>query len=107
MAVYRDAVESYNLYYATVPGVRWKLMIRMPQSELNGPVHALLIKMTFVCVVALIFCIISVLVQVRNIAKNLGRVRNFAGSLAQGNFTVQKLKARAQGRAWRNERVFE
>lgn len=96
MAVYRDAVESYNLYYATVPGVQWKLMIRMPQSELNEPVNALLIKMTFVCVVALIFCIISVLVQVRNIAKNLGRVRNFAGSLAQGNFTVQKLKARSR-----------
>ena len=71
-------------------------MIRMPQSELNEPVNALLIKMTFVCVVALIFCIISVLVQVRNIAKNLGRVRNFAGSLAQGNFTVQKLKARSR-----------
>ncbi|MBO5293617.1 MAG: methyl-accepting chemotaxis protein [Lachnospiraceae bacterium] len=96
MVVYRDAAESYNLYYTTVPGVQWKLMIRMPQSELNAPIYALLVKMTGVCVIALIFCIVTVLFQVRSIAKNLGRVRNFAGSLAQGDFTVQKLKAQSR-----------
>nr|MCR5545389.1 Cache 3/Cache 2 fusion domain-containing protein [Lachnospiraceae bacterium] len=38
LTTYTEGDETYNLYYSTIPEVNWKLMIKMPQSEINAPV---------------------------------------------------------------------
>ncbi|MGN0412579.1 MAG: methyl-accepting chemotaxis protein [Lachnospiraceae bacterium] len=85
--------QTYNLYYTTVGSTGWKLMIRMPLSELNQPIRILLIKMILVCFVALACCIAAVMIQVGNISRSLKKVKDFAGTLASGDFTVQKLQS--------------
>jgi methyl-accepting chemotaxis protein len=89
---YTDGDETYNLYYSTIPGVEWKLMIQIPQSELQAPVHQLIKSMTVVAVVATLICILVVLLQVNSIAKAISNVKNFAHKLAGGDFTVSKMQ---------------
>jgi len=89
--VYQKAGKNYNLYYSTLPVLNWKLIIQLPQSELNAPVYSLLIKLMVVCILALLCAAGAVLLQVRLIAKEINRVRIFAGSLAEGNFTVDSI----------------
>lgn len=91
LEVYVEGAEKYNLYYDTVEGVGWKLMIQMPQSELSQPVVKLTINLLIVCVIAIILAILVVLFEVRWIAGNLKKVARFAGFLAEGNFTVDSL----------------
>lgn len=92
--VYTEGGETYNLYYDTVPGVGWIIMIKMPQSELAEPIVALNEKLAKISAAALVLCIIAVLFQVGSITSGLKKVRKFAGSLADGDFTVQPLKSR-------------
>ena len=91
---YKEGAETYNLYYDTVPGVGWIIMIKMPQSELQEPIVALNDKLVKLCITALILCILAVLFQVGSITSGLKKVRKFAGSLAAGDFTVQPLKSK-------------
>ncbi|MCR4781553.1 MAG: methyl-accepting chemotaxis protein [Lachnospiraceae bacterium] len=88
---YESNKETYNLYYSTVPGVDWKLMIQMPQSELNQPVHKLITIMVTIAIIALLLCIVVVLLLVNGIAKSISSVKEFAMHLADGDFTTSKL----------------
>jgi len=91
---FTDGDETYNLYYETIEGVNWKLMIEMPQAELAGPVYSMLKKMVLVAVIALILCVLVVLLQVNSIAKAIASVKEFAMDLAKGDFTTQKIKSK-------------
>lgn len=91
---YDEAGKKYRLYYSTVPGVNWRVIIKMPQEELDAPILSLNKKLLSVSAAALILCIFAVLIQVRVIVSNLGKVKKFAGCLAEGDFTVNPLKAR-------------
>lgn len=82
----------YNLYYTTLSGTGWKLIIEMAQSELSEPVTALTGKLMVVCVVAVIIAVLAILIQVTMISRRIKRVGVFAGELAQGNFTIDSLK---------------
>ncbi|MEY8352344.1 methyl-accepting chemotaxis protein [Lachnospiraceae bacterium 54-53] len=93
-ASYEEGSETYNLYYDKVPGVGWIIMIKMPRSELEEPIAALDSKLMKLSAVALLCCIVAVLLQVGSIAGGLKRVKKFAGSLAEGDFTIQPLKSR-------------
>ena len=93
---YSDAEEEYNLYYDTLPGVGWKLMVQMPQSELSKPVIDLTLRLLVVAVIAIILVIIVVLLVVRWIAGNLKKVSKFAGALSEGDFTIEKLNVRGR-----------
>ncbi|MDD3368328.1 MAG: methyl-accepting chemotaxis protein [Lachnospiraceae bacterium] len=93
---YRDGSEIYNLYYDTIPGVNWKLMIRMPHSELNAPVVALVRVLVLVCIVAILFCALAVILQVNSIAKNVNHVKQFAVSLAAGDFTIDTIHTKSK-----------
>lgn len=94
--IFQKGAESYNIYYDTLDTVGWKLMVVMPQSELTGPVNELLMKLLMVCIIAVICSIIAVLVEVTSISKNLKKVQIFAGHLADGDFTVEALKAKSK-----------
>ncbi|WP_097005801.1 methyl-accepting chemotaxis protein [Lacrimispora amygdalina] len=91
---YTEGTETYNLYYDTVPGVGWIIMIKMPQSELEEPIVVLNEKLMKLSAAALILCMLAVLLQVGSITSALKKVRKFAGSLAAGDFTVSPLKSR-------------
>lgn len=86
-----DGTE-YNLYYASIPTTGWHIVIQIPQAELMQSTMQLLYRLITVGVAALILCCLIVLLQVSSIAKNIKRVQIFAQNLAQGDFTIEKLK---------------
>lgn len=91
---YTKGGAVYNVYYTTLPNVGWKLLIQLPQSELNEPVNELLLKLFVVALVALAATTAAVLWQVRSISAGLKKVQVFAGELADGNFTVEPVPVR-------------
>ncbi|PHV69641.1 methyl-accepting chemotaxis protein [Sporanaerobium hydrogeniformans] len=87
-----EAVDgTYNLYYDTINGVGWKLIIQMPQSELNQPVKHLIAILSVICIIAVILSILSVVIQVKSISKSIKIVQAFAENLAEGDFTIESL----------------
>lgn len=88
---FKDGKKAYNLYYSTLPGVNWKLMIQIPQSELSEPVHRLISIMASIAVIAILLCVIVVLLLVNGIAKSISSVKEFAMHLASGDFTTEKI----------------
>ena len=59
-----------DLYYTTVPATGWKVLIRMPESEINQPIQQLFILLMIVTAVAIVLEILIVVVQIRGIAGN-------------------------------------
>ncbi len=93
---YQSSDGAYNLYFDTLPGLGWKLIIRMPQAELNAPVNNLVVKLSVICIIAIIISILMILFQVQSISKGLKKVKTFAGALATGDFTVKPLQITTQ-----------
>ena len=85
-----------DIYYTTIPTTSWKVLIQMPQSERDAPVRQLALIMIVIAVVFIIVEVIIVILQVRGIAKGIGKVKNFAGTLAEGDFTVEPIEIRSQ-----------
>lgn len=85
-----------RLYYSTLASTGWKLIVQMTQKELNGPMNRLMIMLIVISLIAIIVSTISVMLQVRSIAKSIGRVQLFAGSLAGGDFTIDPIAVKSQ-----------
>lgn len=96
ITTYTNSNETYNLYYATLNDLGWKLIIQMPQSELNQPIYQLTSVLTILCIISVVICILVVIFIVRSISKNLKQVQTFAGSLAQGDFTTNTLNVKSK-----------
>ena len=94
LTTYEDSKNKYNLYYDTVKGVNWKLMIQIPQSELSAPINRLIRIMSYIAVIAVLFCVLVVILQVNGIAKSLTTVKEFAKVLASGDFTINKITSK-------------
>lgn len=90
-ASYKSGKETYNLYYSTLADTGWKLILQMPLSELNAPINKLMRELIALSIVSLLLAAIAVMLQVRAIAKSIGHVQLFAGSLAEGNFTIKPI----------------
>ena len=88
---YKDDRGVVNLYYTTLPETGWKLIIQMPVSELNAPVQKLILTLVIVCIFAVIVSILAILLQINSIAKGIKRVQMFAGSLAEGDFSIDPI----------------
>lgn len=91
---YKEGQEEYNLYFDTVEGVNWSLIIHIPQAELDVPVQVLISKMGLVCIAALLICVAAVVIQVQGISSNIKKVKIFAGYLANGDLTIERLEER-------------
>ena len=89
-----DGVE--NLYYDTLESTGWKLIIRMPKSEIDEPSLNLFITLIIVTLIAVICEIIIVVLMVRNISKGISHVKTFAGSLAQGDFSIDPISVKTE-----------
>ncbi|MCR5397518.1 MAG: methyl-accepting chemotaxis protein [Lachnospiraceae bacterium] len=96
LTTYTQGSETYNLYYSTIPGVNWKLMIRMPQSEINAPVKRLTTILVAVAVIAILFIAIVIALIANSLSKTMNKVKAFAMDLAKGDFTVEKIDAKGK-----------
>ncbi|MBO5094083.1 MAG: methyl-accepting chemotaxis protein [Lachnospiraceae bacterium] len=85
---YSESGETYRLYYETIPGVDWRIIIRIPESDMRAPIDQLLHLLTAVCIAAIAVSVLVIIIQVRNISKGLKKVHRFAETLAEGDFTV-------------------
>ncbi|MBQ7260861.1 MAG: methyl-accepting chemotaxis protein [Lachnospiraceae bacterium] len=84
-----------DLYYTTIPTTGWKVIIRMPREETSQPVKQLAIIMIAVAAIFIVIEVIIVILQVSSIAKGIGKVKSFAGTLAEGDFTVEPIDVRS------------
>ncbi len=91
-----DEGRVINLYYTTLEQTGWKLILKLPRAELNKPLDQLMYTLIAISVAALIVSVVVVLLQVRSIAKSIGKVQIFAGSLAGGDFTVEPIAVNSQ-----------
>lgn len=97
-----SGVTSYNknglvnLYYTTLSNTGWKLMIQMPDNELQAPINRLMYVMIIVSSLATLAAVLAVLLQVRAIAKSIGMVQIFAGALANGDFMVDPIAVKSE-----------
>ena len=90
-----DEAGEENLYYDTLGATGWKLIIRMPRSEINEPVFKLFAILIIVTIIAVICEIIIVVLQVSNISKGIIHVKSFAGSLADGDFSIKPIEVKS------------
>ncbi|MCI7521867.1 MAG: methyl-accepting chemotaxis protein [Roseburia hominis] len=93
---YTEDGERYQLYYDTMDDVNWKIIVRMPQSELNHPIISLTATLIVVAFVTLIIVAVIIILQVKRISDEIVRVKTFAGALAQGNFSVDRLDVKSR-----------
>jgi methyl-accepting chemotaxis protein len=96
LTTYEAKDGTYNLYYETIPGVNWKLAIRMPQSEINAPVKKLTMTLITVAVIATGAIAIVIAFIANGLSKTLNKVKAFAMDLAKGDFTVEKIDAKGR-----------
>ena len=95
-SAYIENGQSINLYYSTLEQTGWKLILKMPQLELNAPLNRLRMLLIGVSLVALLAAVVIVLFQVRSIANSIRMVQIFAGALAGGDFTVDSIQVKSQ-----------
>ena len=88
---YTASSGKMNVYYSTLKSTGWKLILQIPQEELFAPIRNLMTKSVLVSIVAIVVVILIILLQVRNISSGVGAVQKFAGSLAEGDFTISRL----------------
>ncbi len=88
---YKTAGREYIAYYTTVPEVGWKLISRVPTSQINNSVNKMTTVLIIFVVVALILCSISIVFVANGIAKQISSVNLFAKALADGNYTIEEL----------------
>ncbi|MCR5145540.1 MAG: methyl-accepting chemotaxis protein [Lachnospiraceae bacterium] len=96
LTTYKDGAETYNLYYTQIPGVNWKLIIRMPQSEINAPITRLTRILVAVTAVAIIFVAFAIIMIANGLSKTMNKVKEFAMDLAKGDFTVDKIDTKGK-----------
>ena len=93
---YKGSDGQINLYYSRVDATGWILIITMQNAELTQPIMQLLAKLFGICIVALIVVALVIIFSVNSISKGLNRVKAFAGSLAEGDFTVDPIQVKTQ-----------
>jgi len=91
---YKDGAEKYTVYYETIPEIGWKVVARVPQSELDAPIWQLIWQLLIVCVVAIVVATAAILIQVRSITRGIRKVHKFAGTLAEGDFSIEPMSIR-------------
>ena len=88
--------ENFNVYYKTIDELGWKLLLKVPESEINRPVRNLLFKLGFICVVAIILSIIAIIKTISYVTKNIKKVNLFALRLAEGDFTTEEIDIKTE-----------
>ena len=93
---YQEDGTDYKVYYDTLEETGWKFMISINGYELLQPIYRLINKLIIVCIVAVCFAIIIIIIGIGGVAKTIKRVQKFATELAGGDFTVDKLSIKGK-----------
>ena len=96
MGAFMENGKNILLTYVNIPDVNWKMIVRMNIDELEEPVKAAATKLIAICVMALIVGAVIIWVFVLSISKSINNVKAFAGSLASGDFTVNKIVSKSE-----------
>lgn len=88
--------EKNNLYYTTIDGLDWKLVLKISSEEINKPVNSLLFKLCLICIASLLVTIIVIIYVVDDITKKIKKVNSFALSLAEGDFTTNMIEVESE-----------
>ena len=94
-AMYKKNGAPYEIFFSTVPEVNWKLLITLRQSEIVAATNRIRNTSAFICIAAIIIIGAIILILVNSISKSVDMVKIFAGNLANGDFTVDKIKSRS------------
>ncbi len=81
--------------YEDVEEVNWKIIIRKDITELQEPVTAARNSLIIIGVITLLLSAAIIWIYVMSIANNINNVKKFAGFLASGDFTVDKIKSKS------------
>ncbi len=92
---FTEGNDTIMLLYTTIPDVNWKAMMRMSTAEMDETVNALTTQLVIVCIIALLIGAIIIYLFVMRISKSINNVKAIAGSLASGDFTVNKIVAKS------------
>jgi len=87
--------EEYILFYGTVPDVGWKLAVTLQEKEMMESVTSIRTFLIMICVVAVIVCVALIFGLAFSIVRSVNGVKKFAGDLANGDFTIDKIKTRS------------
>ena len=87
--------EKYLLFYGTVPDVNWKLLVTLQEKEMNASVIEIRSFLIIICVVALVICVVIITLLALSIVRNVNSVKAFAGNLAKGDFTIDRIKSKS------------
>ncbi|MCR5671371.1 MAG: methyl-accepting chemotaxis protein [Butyrivibrio sp.] len=93
-AYFTENGHEYMLCYNTIPGVNWKMAFRMSVDELDASVNSLITQLFIICIAALLIGAVIIWLFVFSISRSINRVKEFAGILAKGDFTVDKIRNR-------------
>ncbi len=94
-AEYVSGKEKYHVYFASVPDVNWKLLLILPDTQINEASTRMLGTTLPLSIAVMIACAVAVVILARRIAKPLKGVTEFAGELATGNFTIEELPVKS------------
>lgn len=84
---YKDANDTKQVYYATVPETGWIVALVMPESELYASLHNLLITIIVISILSLILVNIVIMLFSSYITRNIKRVNDLSFSIAEGDLT--------------------
>ncbi len=93
---YQENGKNYILYFDTIPGVGWKMVMRVPQMQLDMPIIRLLKLQAAVGLAAAVISVLMILWQVHKLARSIGKVHRFAETLAGGDFSIQPMSVTRQ-----------
>lgn len=84
---FQDDNGENQVYYSVVPETGWIVALTIPQKELDAPIYNLFYKLLLTGIITLLICIILILFLSRHIVKNIKKVNEFAGQVADGDLT--------------------
>jgi methyl-accepting chemotaxis protein len=84
--------KKYDGYYSTVGKLGWKILIQIPKSEVDEPLNLLLTKLAGISAIAILFVALAIFIQVRYLTKHIKKVKNFALSISEGDFSIPELE---------------
>lgn len=86
----------YEVYYSSVDKLGWKVMIQVPEREVNQPVNILFIKLVIISGIAILIAAAVIILLVNNITKGINRANQFALSLSNGDFTTEEIHLKSK-----------
>ena len=86
--------DTRDLYWTTLDSTGWKMGLTIPQSEINAPIRRIITVSIIIVIAAIIITTVMIVTQVSDMAKAVNLVRGFASSLAEGDFTIDRLPAK-------------